>query len=162
MKIEQFIESINIENITYHLLSKYLGNTPLTTGEFDEYISLGSITSNTYQTILLDMHTVESVGNTEILTLYLYTSLAYNGDGSIRFQISGDGGLTWVTIAEGSFNVAIETSDWFGGPGAWLTQISSGTNKLQIKMEALANSGTVDIKMSTAYIDLVYRNVVLY
>ena len=123
-------------------------------------------TDTSYHTVFLFQHRVEDVGSLEVMTIFFGAFFSYNGYGSIRWQISGDGGITFVTIAEGSFTVGtvVFTNDVVSGSGLWITSIQPGDNKLQIRMQVKSTSGGV---VSTFIEDdsaifLTYRKKVLF
>lgn len=130
-----------------------------------EFLTVTRDNSNTsYQTLFLFQHRVEDVGSLEVLSIFFAAYFRYNGNGSIRWQISGDGGITFVTIAEGSFNVVVLTQDLISGSGLWITSIQPGDDKLQVRMQVKsAVGGTVStfIEDDSAMI-LTYRKKVLF
>lgn len=112
----------------------------------------GAITSNTYITAFQTEFTVEDVGLIEVLTIYADIITLVQGDGAIRWQISGVGGgidANWTTFIQRSFNIpgpgygSISRS----GSGLWINSINTGNNQLQIRLQALANSGTVNLQL---------------
>ena len=120
--------------------------------------------STDYQTLFLFQVRVEDVGFLEVMSTLFGAFFRYNGNGSIRWQISGDGGITFVTIAEGSFNVGVLTNDLVFGSGLWITSIQPGDNKFQIRMQVKSTSGGV---VSTFIEDdtiifLTYRKMVIF
>lgn len=121
-------------------------------------------TDTDYHTVFLFQHRVEDVGSLDVLSILFGAFFSYIGNGSIRWQISGDGGTTFVTIAEGSFNVGVFTNDIVFGSGLWITSIQPGNNKLQIRMQVKSTLGGV---VSTFIEDdsaifLTYRKKVLF
>jgi len=146
-------------------------NLPLTPAGYvawspnGEFLTVARDNTNVdYQTMFLFQHRVEDVGFLEVLSIFFGAVFYYNGNGSIRWQISGDGGSTFVTIAEGSFNVAILTQDVISGSGLWITSIEPGNNKLQVRMQvksALGGAVSTFIDDRSAMI-LAYRKKVLF
>lgn len=141
------------------------GDIPLTPGLdlVDYSYPLSSISDPTFQTIFSVSYSIEDVGSLEMISFGVNIYFEYNGNGSLRWQISSDGGTTWVTFAAGDFNVAISNLDVFQGGGRWIENIQPGSNKLQIRLQTLASSGTVDfILLGGSYFTLFYRKKLLF
>lgn len=132
-----------------HLAASLRGTNPTdhtgTSASFD----LPDVSNNTYTTIFSRSYDIEDIGIINVLNITLNLDVKSKGDGSIRFQISGDGGNTWTTGVEESFNYAVLTSLSRNGSRLWITRIDTGDDKLQIRIQTLANVGTV----STLLID---------
>lgn len=130
-----------------------------------EFLIIARDNSDTnYHTAFLFQQRVEDVGFLEVLTIFIGVFFWYIGKGSIRWQISGDGGTTFVTIAEGSFDVGVVTQDVASGSGLWITSIQPGDDKLQVRMQvktALGGPVTVFIEDDSA-IFITYRKMVLF
>ena len=121
-------------------------------------------TDTDYHTLFLFQNRVEDVGSLEILGIRFAVVFYYIGNGSARWQISGDGGNNFVTIAEGSFNVGVLTLSSAIGVGLWITSIQPGDNKLQVRFQVKSASGGV---VSTfidddAVMTITYRKKVLF
>lgn len=147
--IDRFIET---EFINY-LGSSLRGTDPLTThtdpGSFTyDMFSLPDTVSNTYEQIYISKFKLEDIGQLQVFTINVLITTQVKGNGSIKWEISGDGGTTWGKIIEESFNEADFIDITRSGSGLWISNINIGTDKLQIRMSGLANSGTVNLKLS--------------
>lgn len=163
MNLRNLNKSVSIVQIAIDLVASINGALTITGGTITKAFSLPDVTSTEYQNVFAVSYKLEDVGSIEVLSIFFLGVFQYNGNGSLRWQISGDGGNTFVTIGEGSFNVGVLTADAMSGVGLWITSISPGDNKLKIRMQAKAAAGTVQttIRNDTAMI-LVYRKKVLF
>jgi len=146
-------------------------NTPLSPGRGiawspnGEFLTVARDNTDTnYHTVLLFQCRVEDVGSLEVLEIRHITHFQYKGNGSVRWQISGDGGNNFVTIAEGSFNVGVLTSSSAEGFGLWITSIQTGDNKLQIRFQVKSALGGVVSTFieDTSATGFTYRKKVLF
>lgn len=164
MESSNLQKAIVANELEFNITEALQGTTPLTPGialSFNEY-ALTGVSSNQFTTIHSVSHTIEDVGNIEILTAGITIDFSYNGNGSMRVQLSGDGGLTWNTAASADFNVGVLALDFLLGAGTWITSINPGTNKLQLRIQALANAGTVNITIfDDSEFRVAYRKKVL-
>lgn len=165
MKLRRLLKSISDKYLQLYLTGELQDITPAhdlnALGIAHSSYSLSPVTDNTYQTIFSISFTIEDIGLIEILNLSIDLYFSYQGDGSLRFQISGDGGNNWKTVGENSFNVGVMTDGTISGTGQWITSIQSGDNKLRIRLQTLANAGVVNINLgSPSNIDLSYRKKV--
>lgn len=119
-------------------------HNPTGTGED---LNIPGTSSTEYETVFIKKYGLEDVGLIEIISIDLRLRGNVKGNGSIRWQLTGNGGSNWITVAEKSFNVAGFTLSRFLDVGTWLTSIDTGDDKLQIRLQALANVGTVDIQL---------------
>lgn len=157
-------KSVSIVAIVYGPLAATRGTAVITGGTVFKNFPMVDVTSLTYQTVFLFQHRLEDVGFLEVMSIFVGAFFSYNGYGSIRWQISGDGGSTFVTIVEGSFSVGVLTNELVSGSGLWITSIQPGTNMLQIRMQVKSTSGGVVstfIEDDSAII-LTYRKKVLF
>lgn len=164
MRLINLNKSASIVAIAYDLLASVRGTEAITGGTAFKNFPMVDVTSLTYQTVFLFQVRVEDVGFLEVMSTLFGAFFRYNGNGSIRWQISGDGGSTFVTIAEGSFNVGVLTSDLVFGSGLWITSIQPGDNKFQIRMQVKSTLGGI---VSTFIEDdtiifLTYRKMVIF
>lgn len=160
--------------------------SPLTGGIVSTPTQLQSISSGDFATIFEYARTLEDIGSLEMLDIFFSTTFICAGDGEIRFQLSGDGGQTFTTIAGETFNngppvplptpisqelpIPLPPHDFFFGSGLWLPFIESGDNKLVIRCQTRANVGTVDTwiydynfdELIDSEISIVYRKKVLF
>lgn len=145
MKLRKLSKAISVNYAEIEFTSPLQGSSPLTTGTpfGSNLFLLPSVSNNTYTTILSGSYKIEDVGNLEVIDIRLFVDFYYLGNGSIRCQLSGDGGNTWETCGQGNFNVAGWTFDAFLGDGMWIPSIQSGDNKYQFRLQTLANAGTV-------------------
>ena len=106
---------------------------------------------------------LEQFGTTTILSIYydLEWQMKRTGGSTsyAKWQISGDGGTTWVDVTD---NVA-ETSASYADKtrllaGLHVSSIAAGANKLQLRLCAWTDGTSVETKIRTnSYIRLVYR-----
>lgn len=169
MRLRNKNRSMSLVTINYSLVGSLQGTTPLVPGTviipgvaFNSY-ALPTVNSNVFTTILSVSRRVEDVGNIELISIGFFCDVTYTGNGSLKWEISGDGGITWVPFAQGNFNVGIPTPDSFLGAGLWITNIQPGDNKLQVRLQALANAGNVDvIIVDDTVLNISYRKKILF
>lgn len=163
MRLININKSASVNQIIYDFLVQLQGTIAITGGTITKAFSLPDVTSTDYQNVFAVSYRVEDVGNIEVMSIFFLAVFQYNGNGSVRWQISGDGGQTFSTIGEGSFNVGVLTADAISGTGLWITNIQPGDNKLQLRMQAKVVAGTVSttIRNDSAMI-LVYRKKVVF
>lgn len=157
MKIEPAIVTILYNSFNIRLTSSVRGTNVLTNHDYlntDPYADLPDVISNSYVDVLLQKYTVERIGFIETYSVTVVLRTGVNGNGSIKWQISGDGGANWTTIIEQSFNVGVFTDISRQGSGQWITSINIGHEQLQVRLQALANSGTVNLKLSDDFCQL--------
>lgn len=164
MRSSYLNKAIVNNELEFNITESLQGTTVLTPGIVfgsSEY-ALAGVLSNSFTTIHSVSHTIEDVGNIEVLTTGITIDFSYNGNGSVRVQLSGDGGTNWENAASVDFNVEVQTFDFFVGSGTWITSVSPGTNKLQLRLQALANAGTVNISIfDDSEFRIAYRKKVL-
>lgn len=114
-----------------------------------------------YEDILLEKFGIEDVGLIEVLDIYADIRIRVKGNGAIRWQISGIGGgddSNWTTFVQVTFNVGAFTSLTRMGSGTWISSINTGNDQLQIRLQALANVGTVNtVIRDNSLIQIQYR-----
>lgn len=118
------------------------GKSPLTAGSTSASFTLPSVSSSEFTTIFEYARTLEDIGSLEVLDIYLGAAFKCTGNGYIRFQVSGDGGQTFVTMAETSTPTLLPP-DSFSGAGSWIPLVESGDNKLIIRCQTRATPGPV-------------------
>lgn len=161
MKLKTPITSITMLDSIYDMAASVRG-TGVLTGSV-ETLNLPNVTSNIYTTILSNSYRVEDVGFIEMLSMF--TALGWNmlGNGQWRWQVSGDGGTTWVTLTEVTSNTGVFTTVNRGGAGLWLSSIDIGANKFHVRFQTRAVAGTVSTQIldTSSFIRLLYRKKVL-
>lgn len=152
----------------YDLATNLRGTTVLTGGTATLY-DLPDVTSESYETVFSASIGIEDVGVIEVLSLFVDLFWQVKGNGRTRWQVSGDGGLSFVTIHEfADFNVAIFTATERGGTGTWLTDsvqpgvdILPGDDKFQIRLQSRVAAGsgsTLSSKLDDrSFLSLQYR-----
>lgn len=145
MKLKFSNKSISVNYAEIEFTTALQGTTPLTPGSpwGTNIFLLPGVNVNVFTTILSGSYKLEDIGTLDVMDIRLSVQFYYLGDGSIRFQLSGDGGTTWVTCGQDNFNVGAWTFDAFYGSGMWLPSIQSGNNKFQFRLQTLANAGIV-------------------
>lgn len=163
----------NVFAIGYGLATNLRPTNPLdptsvlTTGDIPVLFDLPDVTSESYVTVFSASLGIEDVGIIEVLSLSVILYWELKGDGRTRWQVSGDGGLSFVTIHEQNFiNLLVFTLVARGGTGTWLTDfvqhgvdILSGDDKFQIRLQLRATAGfTVSSKLDDrSFLFLQYR-----
>jgi len=153
----------------YDLATNKRGTTVLTSGAavlFD----LPDVVSESYETVFSASLGIEDVGVMEVLSLFVHLYWQVRGNGRTRWQVSGDGGLSFVTIHEFplDFNVVVFTATEHGGTGTWLTDsvqagvdILPGDDKFQIRLQSRVAAGsgsTLSSKLDDrSFLSLQYR-----
>lgn len=145
MELKTAVNTIINNSIQFDFIAEYLGTTLLVNDPVGNInIALSDVSNNQYETVFSYATGVEDIGLIEVfsinLNLYLYT---IKGNGSIRFQFSGDGGDTWHSAVENDFDYAVPTAIFYSGPGKWLSSINVGDNQLQMRLQIKANIGTI-------------------
>lgn len=161
MKLETPTISITVLDTIYDMAASVRGTGVLTlTGE---RLDLADVTNSEYETILSNSYRVEDVGSIEVIAMFVILDWYIKGNGQWRWQISGDGGTTWVTITEVTDNQVAFTEYQRGGAGLWLSSIDVGTDKLQVRLQARAVSGTVSTQVVDTgnFVRFLYRKWVL-
>lgn len=98
------------------------------------------VTSTVYTTVFQNTYRLEDIGFLEVQDLVAISYQDVLGNGQLRLQISGDGGITFTTIMETAiFGVAAWTSQNAQGGGIWVSQINPGDNKLFLRMQTRAD-----------------------
>lgn len=155
----------------YELAANLRGIGVLTTGALVLF-DLPDVTSESYVTVFSASIGIEDVGVMEVLSLFVDLFWQVKGKGNTRWQVSGNGGLSFVTIHE--FTVDFDTLGVFSatqertGTGTWLTDfvqhgvdILPGDDKFQIRLQARITAGsgsTVSSKLDDrSYLSLQYR-----
>ncbi len=135
--------------LTYRLSAKLGGTTVLTSGVAVVY-DLPDVTSESYVTVFSSSIGIEDVGFLEVLSLFVDLFWQVKGNGRTRWQVSGDGGLSFVTIHEfADFNLGVFTAVERSGTGTWLTDsvqpgidILPGDDKFQIRLQSRVAAGS--------------------
>lgn len=153
--------SITVLDPIYDMAASLRGTGALT--GLGEILNLPDVSSNLYTTILSNSYRVEDVGFIEMLSMAVTFQWYMLGNGQWRWEVSKDGGTTWVTITEVTSNTGIFTMVNRGGAGLWLPSIDVGTNKFQVRFQARAVAGTVSTQIldRASFIRLLYRKWVL-
>lgn len=136
------VSTLNDNFIAFFMAASVRGTNVLTTSV--EELSLPDVTSNNYQTIFTYSIGFEDVGIISVFSLFFDLRWSVNGNGATRWQISGDGGITFTTITEILFNVGVLTAQRRQGSGLWITSFNTGNDKFQVRLQAKANAGTVN------------------
>lgn len=167
MKLRTAITSITIVRTTYDPVASLRGTGALTgASEVFGSPTIPDVTSNQFTTIFTKSYRVEDIGNLEVLDLGVTFVANLKGDGEIRLQISGNGDVdaNYVTIYQAGptgFPLIFIPID-SNGAGYWITSIQPGDNKLSIRLQARAISGTVSTQIDDrTSIFIVYRKKVL-
>lgn len=164
MKSGYLDKAISLAYLEYDITASLQGTDVFAAGStpgYTEY-TLDDVSSNQFTTVFLVPYRVEDVGSIEVISIFLQLDFTLKGNGSIRWQISGDGGSNWVTCAQGDFNNPDFVEDFFLGSGVWISNIDPGNNKLQLRMQILANSGTINSTIfDYSILELTYRKKVL-
>ena len=135
---------------TYQLATSLRGTIVLTSGAAVLY-DLPDVTSESYETVFSVSIGLEDVGIIEVLSLFLQLYWQVKGKGRTRWQVSGDGGLSFVTIHEfADFDtLGLFESNQRGGSGTWLTDsvqpgidILPGDDKFQIRLQSRITAGS--------------------
>ena len=105
----------------------------------------------------------EQNGTITVISIYaeLHWAQKQTGGGTsyVKIQISGDGGCTWVDMTD---NVAETTSSYVDktriGVGRWITSITAGTNKLQLRACQWGGTTSSEFKLrEDSYLRITYR-----
>lgn len=150
MNIKTSVNTVTETHFDIYLANTVRGTNPLTVHTnpiVNTYLDLASTTNNSYGTIFINKYSVEDIGIIEVISVEVDVGILVKGNGSIRWQISGDDGNTWVSFIERAFNVGVFASLIRVGRGMWITSINTGINQLQIRLQSLANAGTVNVKI---------------
>lgn len=161
MKAKTAISTISETIFRSDLAASLRGTSPLTIHDAfgtATNFNLPDVTSGDYTTVFQRNFSIEDVGLIEILTIRINIRTRVNGNGAIRWQISGNGGNTFVTFIESTFNVGVFTNITRNSYGLWITSIDTGNNKLQFRLQAKATAGTV----STQLVDQVSNVLIQY
>jgi hypothetical protein len=156
----------NVFVLGYDLATNLRGTSVLTSGTAVSF-GLPDVTSGSYVTVFSASIGIEDVGFMEVLSLFVDLFWELKGDGRTRWQVSGDGGLSFVTIHEQNFiGLLVLTPVERGGTGTWLTNsvqsgidILPGDDKFQIRLQLRATAGfTVSSKLDDrSFLSLQYR-----
>lgn len=162
MRILPAIRSISMVRATYNIAAPApLRGTNVLTGVTSSF-ALSDVTSNVFQTLLLNKYRIEDIGFVNVLEIKIRFAWSASGSGQWRWQISGDGGTTWVTVADITTN---ESPFQVEGAGTWISSIQTGDDKFQVRFQARAVTGTVstaifDVRISglaDSFITLIYE-----
>lgn len=142
MRILPAIRSISTVRVAYNIASPLRGTNVLTGvgGSF----ALSDVTSNVFQTLLLNKYRIEDIGFVKVFEIKIKFVWNIGGNGQWRWQVSGDGGTTWVTVADITTNV---TPLQVEGAGTWISSIQTGDDKFQVRLQARAVAGTVSTQI---------------
>lgn len=141
MRIQPAIRSISTMRIEYNMVTYLRGNNPVTS--YFTAFTLPSVSSNQYETILINKYRIEDKGFIEVFEINVGFVWACFNNGQWRWQVSGDGGNTWATITEASANDPTGITAYARGAGTWLSSIETGDDKFQVRLQARAIAGTV-------------------
>ncbi len=172
MRLRTAITSVTTNTLFYDITSTLRGIPPAVVTPLTPIVSLTSfplsdVTDPAYQTIFSRLYTVEDVGFLEILSIGLAFDedfMGSAGNGTFKWEISGDGGVNWSTIIEHSFVGALAFVQFLvTGAGLWISQIDAGTNKLQLRLQVKdAGGGTVSSQIyDDSFLSITYRKKVL-
>lgn len=160
------------DNVFVYTLAANLRGTGVLTGGTVTLFNLPDVTSESYVTVFSASIGIEDVGFLEVLSLFLDLFWQVRGKGNTRWQVSGNGGLSFVTIHE--FTSDFDTGGVFSatqecaGTGTWLTDsvqpgidILPGDDKFQIRLQSRITAGsgsTVSSKLDdSSFLSLQYR-----
>lgn len=146
MRLEWENVAISIVRLPIFYIAPLNGKAPLAGGSISTAYPLPSVSSSDFTIIFEYLRTLEDVGSLEVLDIFFEAAYQCIGNGEIRFQLSGDGGQTFTTMGQATFNnpPPIPVIDSFFGAGIWVPIVESGDNKLVIRCQTRAISGTVD------------------
>lgn len=150
MEIESAVNTVTETIYVSYIASTLRGTNPITNHNFfgtTQNLDLSDVISGSFTTVYTRTYGVEDVGIIDVSSVSLIIRTIIKGNGTIRWQISGDGGSNWITIINQAFNVGAFSSITRSGSGQWITSINTGANKLQLRLQALANAGTVNLKL---------------
>lgn len=126
--------------------------------DYTHFLSLPNVSNTEYTTIYFKSFGIEDIGLISLHYISVSTNLSVLGNGSVRWQLSGDGGTTFVTTTERSFNFGAFTTISLFGSGTWIQSILAGHNQFQMRLQAKVVAGTVNTKISdSAGIYFLYR-----
>lgn len=163
MRLDYLNKSISTALRFYDLLASLRDAATIPAGQTNANFDMVDVTATEYQTLFTAKYFLEDVGSIEVLDLRLSAFFSEKGNGSLRWQISGDGGITFLTMAEGSFNQVGFLADNAFASGVWLSTIEPGTDKLQIRFQAKAVAGIVSTKINDgSTFRICYRKKVLF
>ena len=136
------VPMLKIVSFVYDICNPLRGTNVLT--QSDERLALADVTDGNYTTVHSISSQLEPDGVNNLFYVYVYLDWYVSGKGSMRWQISGDGGDTWVTVTEDiDFNEVGLTNYFRYGSGEWITSVSNGDNKLQLRFQVKASEGTI-------------------
>lgn len=150
VEIEPAINTVTETIYVSYIASTTRGTAVITNHNFfgtPQNLDLSDVTDGSFTTVLTRTYSVEDVGIVDVLSVPVFIRTVVNGNGTFRWQISGDGGSNWTTIINQAFNVGVFTNVTRSGSGQWITSINTGTDKLQLRLQALANAGTVNLRL---------------
>ena len=146
MMLELAVPMLNIVSFVYDIATPLRRTNVITTVK--EALLLNNVTSNDYVTVHSIITQLENIGVNNLLYVNFNLNWNVTGQGSARWQISGDGGTTWNTITEVlNFNHGTSTSYLRLGAGEWITTVDNGDDKLQVRFQIKATSGTVNSEL---------------
>jgi len=159
---------ITADNVfIYDLAANQRGTSVLTAGTAVLF-PLADVTDTNYVTVFQATLGLEDVGILQVLSLFVDLFWQVKGDGNTRWQLSGDGGLSFISIETSAifhFPGFIDVER--GGAGTWLSDfvqsgvdILTGDNKFVIRLQARVDVGgnTVSSKLDDrSFLSLQYR-----
>lgn len=160
------------DNVFVYTLAAKLRDTTVLTGGTVTLFDLPDVVSESYVTVFSASIGIEDVGVMEVLSLFLDLFWQVKGKGNTRWQVSGDGGLSFFKIHE--FSPDFDTGGVFSatqeraGTGTWLTDsvqpgidILPGDDKFQIRLQSRITAGsgsTLSSKLDDrSFLSLQYR-----
>lgn len=105
------------------------------------YVTMGS-TTNMVDFVTLDTasYTVDTNGIIFLDSIYMFILTNNDANAECKLQISGDGGITpFVDMTDGIPGTGIDLIT--SGPGAWITNVDTGVDKLQIRVVGRSTDG---------------------
>lgn len=115
---------------------------------------LPDVSSPDFQTILLETFGLENVGMMNVEDIRVFISVTHSGNGEFLFDMSGDGGQSFVTVFQNIVISPVSTSTASGG-GTWIKRINVGDEQLQFRLRSRSLGGV----FSTAF---VFGRIILY
>ena len=97
--------------------------------------------------------TLDAYGTTNILSLYfsLHWQMKITGAGTgyVKWQISGDGGGTWVDVTTNIETIITDYVDvYIAGPKTAMATIAAGVGQLQMRLVAWTTATTVEVRIA--------------
>lgn len=125
----------------------------------DVFLSF-TTSSLTLVPLFTSVYTIDTQGVINVIDVWFDIITDNSTNGRSVFQISGDGGTTFVTMTgEIPSTANLETS----GPGLWIRNVSVGTNQLQIRLSGRSTDGavaTLKVRNDTTF-DFIFNKLLI-